>query len=78
MPKIYDQKQNPEREPVERSTLGQPGGPLKTEKRGVVLAIVVILAVLILLMVYRMARGEETVDTAALIIPATLCWMYHV
>lgn len=51
MPKIYDQKQDPDR----------PGGagPAPAQKRTMMLAIVAILAVIIIFMLYRMARGED-------------------
>lgn len=52
MPKIYDQKHDPERG-------AGGGGPAPAQKRTMMLAIVAILAVIIIFMLYRMARGEE-------------------
>jgi len=57
MPKIYDQKQEPDRE--------RPGNPLKgpgqeqVKSRGMMLAIAAVVAIIVIIMLYRMARGEE-------------------
>lgn len=74
MPKIYDQKQDPDRGYKERKTLGEPGQPVKAENRTMILVIVAILAVVIILMVYRMARGEE-IGTAVPDVSATVAML---
>jgi hypothetical protein len=55
MPKIYDQKQEPGSRPDTPS-----GGPAtRTRNRGTMLALAAILAVIIIIMLYRLARGED-------------------
>lgn len=49
MAKIYDQKNEP----------GKPGEPEQVQKRGMMLVIGIILALLVIFVVYRMASGEE-------------------
>jgi hypothetical protein len=55
MPKIYDQKHETGSRPDAPS-----GGPAtRTRNRGTMLAVAAILAVIIIIMLYRLARGEE-------------------
>jgi hypothetical protein len=60
MPKIYDQKQDPDRGAKERSTLSG-GAPEKAQNRNTMVIIAIVLAVVLIILFYRMARGDELV-----------------
>lgn len=60
MPKIYDQKDDPDRSSKERTTLSGDT-PVKAQKSSMMLIIAVILAVVLIVLFYRMARGDEMV-----------------
>lgn len=73
MPKIYDQKQDPERvgsEPERETRERKPGfEPERVQNRTMVLVIAAILAVVIVVLFYRMVRSEE-IAAAAFTVPA--------
>lgn len=72
MPKIYDQNKDPERESRNRGTLGEPDSPEKVQKRNIALVIAAILAIVIVMIFYRVARGDEIQGAATFAEPTTI------
>lgn len=62
MPKTYqapDSEQDPERESKPHKKVGVYGQPERTAARGLMMALAVILALLLVFFLYRLARGAE-------------------
>lgn len=71
MPKIYDQKQDPDRDMKERPTLSS-GAPDRAQNRTALMVIVAILAVFLIVLFYRMARGEDILAATGLAEPSAI------